>query len=224
MPLAAYISLAIIIVIAAFLVYLVIKGRADKRAHEQWEAQQRNAAGPTAAPGSASLTTPAPGEATAEPEEDTVDDHDDEPQATIESLTKEGDDLYLKGENGDALDKYNDALEMAREQFHDSDPRLAAALMNYAKADIGYNGDDWDEDTVPTELLEALSIVDRAHGPTSERILPALEALVGFYDRVGNHNKSATLLSRIATTKANSRLEALAQPAPAPASGDAAQK
>src|SRR5437879_6019987 len=118
MTIAAILSLVILAAIAAFIDWRVLKGRADARAAQR--SQTSHIVSPTGGESHDAVSEP--------PVEEETDD--DESPATIESLTKEGDEFYSKGENEEARDKYSEALELAREQFNDSDPRIATALLN----------------------------------------------------------------------------------------------
>ncbi len=203
----AYVAIFVGTLAVLFIISRVLKGRADAKTHAAFEEQQK-----------VQTPAPSPAPAAAPAEEDnsvTLQNEEEEMPTTVESLVNEGNDLFATCEHGDARDKYSEALDLAREKYNAKDPALAAVLLKYAEADLAYDGNEYDEDTIPDEYLEALSILDQAHGCLSEKTLPALEGLVAFYDRVGAHNKSAGIISRIASVKAAAKLAAAEAP-PAP--------
>jgi tetratricopeptide (TPR) repeat protein len=116
---------------------------------------------------------------------------------TAEQLLVEATELYKEFNYDEARDMFDEALEQAEETHGFDDPLVAQILMGRGEADWACDGEDYDEDTRPTEFLAALSILEKQHGPSSAELLPALQKLVAFYDFIGRHDKAERMLYRM---------------------------
>jgi len=122
---------------------------------------------------------------------------EDDGEPTAEQLLLEADALYADRQYSDAADKYGEALNAAIEDKGQDDVLVAVISEKQGDADLVVNGENYDEDTIPTEYLLALSIRERRSGPFSPDLQPILRKVIAFYDRVGAHQDAEGLARRL---------------------------
>lgn len=100
--------------------------------------------------------------------------------------------------------EYDTAIEHFDEAWNAAEPKVGPYALELApmvlQCGLAYQARDNqtdDEETVPTDYLTALGIIERNQGPTAMALLTVLTYLVSFYDQLGDHFRADRYLSRL---------------------------
>jgi len=111
--------------------------------------------------------------------------------ADISGALAKGDQAIVDLDYNEAEERYNEALEAAREKL--GRDHMVCALIHYklGLAIQARDDDEDDEDTsTETHYLRALAIMEQQLGPFHVDLLPVLYCVISIYDQVGLGDKA----------------------------------